>query len=88
LGFAFTPLLDQANHAPQPNSDFKPSADGGAYELVDVADIAAGSEVAISYSPVRYAAGAARAWAKVCLGGAWGGAGGYCLLSRMVRGVA
>jgi hypothetical protein len=76
--FAFIPFLDQANHAPQPNSDFKPSADGGAYELVAVADIAAGSEVTISYTgPAGCAAGAARVWAPVCVCGVCvlGGAG-------------
>jgi hypothetical protein len=48
--FAFIPFLDQANHAAQPNADFKPAVDGLAYELVAVQDIAAGAEVTISYT--------------------------------------
>mmetsp|Transcript_41386 Transcript_41386/g.105857 ORF Transcript_41386/g.105857 Transcript_41386/m.105857 type:complete len:465 (+) Transcript_41386:144-1538(+) len=47
--FAFVPFLDAANHAPDPNADFRRD-DAGVWQLVALRDIAVGEEVCISYT--------------------------------------
>lgn len=48
--YAMVPFLDVANHAGQPNADFRVNKAAGAMELFAVTDIPAGQEVTISYT--------------------------------------
>jgi hypothetical protein len=48
--FAFVPFLDAANHAAQPNANFRLSPDGRAVELVSLGAVEVTAEVTISYT--------------------------------------
>jgi SET domain len=48
--FAYVPFLDCANHAVDPNADFRAAPDAGAVELVATGDLKVGDEVTLSYT--------------------------------------
>lgn len=53
--FTMVPVIEMANHAAQPNCDLRFDEAQGAFELVALADVAAGAELTVAYGPLSNA---------------------------------